>query len=323
LGFERLARSAVLSCVLATLAAPRAARADEPDAGIRMAARELAVAGAEAFDKQDYTTALDRFERAEKLYKAPSISVMVARCLARTGHLVEAVDKYEETSHMPVDAGAPEAFQRAVSDAAAEVDAVRKQVARLELNLAPDTPDDVKVSIDGKALPPALLGVPVPVNPGTHHITARAAERAVFRADVNVVEAGKQSLRIQLSPLAAEAPAAPPPDAAKASSSSAVSPWAWVMVGTAGVGVATGSIVGAAALGHKSHLDAVCKPGCPHTSGEDLSAYRRDRAISYVSFGVSLVAAGVGTYLFVRREPTGDQVGLLVGPGSAAIRGSF
>ncbi len=40
------------------------ARADEPEAGTRMAARELAVAGAEAFDKQDFVTALDRFQRA-------------------------------------------------------------------------------------------------------------------------------------------------------------------------------------------------------------------------------------------------------------------
>ena len=152
-----------------------------------MAARELAVAGAEAFDKQDFVTALDRFQRAESLYKVPSISVMVARCLARVGRVVEAVDKYEETLRVPLDASAPEAFQRAVADATTEVEGVRARVARLELRVPADAPAGAEVMLDDRPVPPALLGVPDAGEPGRRTgLSARAPGRAPYRYDVTL-----------------------------------------------------------------------------------------------------------------------------------------
>ena len=322
LGSRRALRAAVALSALTLglcLHAPTA-RAEEPDAGTRMAARELAVSGADAFDKQDFATALDRFQRAESLYKVPSISVMVARCLARVGYVVEAVDKYEETLRVPLDAAAPEAFQRAVADATTEVEAVRSRVARLELRLPADAPPGSRVMLDDRPVPPALLGIPKPVNPGTHHLSARAPGRVPYAADVTLPEGGRQTVEISLETAPSRAPSAPVAEGAPRHRTSALT---IVLLAGGGLGIAAGTVTGIAALSHKSSLDDACKPGCPPNMSADLSAFRRDRTLSYLGFGLGLAAAGTGAYLLFHEGSSGSQVGALVLPGGAAVTGSF
>jgi hypothetical protein len=287
-----------------------------------MAARELAVAGAEAFEKHDFATALDRFQRAESLYKVPSISVMVARCFAAVGRVVEAVDKYEETLRVPLEAGAPEAFQRAVAEATAEVEGVRARVARLELRLPADAPPGTVVRLDDKPVPAALQGVPTPVNPGGHHLTARAWGRAPYSFDLMLPEGGRQTVEISLELLAVTPAASPAPGAARASGHR-TSPWAIALLAGGGVAIAGGAVTGIAALSHKSSLDAACKPGCPSNMSGDLAGFRRDRTLSYLGFGVGLAAAGAGAYFVFHEAASGNEVGALVLPGGAAVAGSF
>lgn len=322
LGSRRAFRvTAALSVLTLGLCLAPAARAEEPDAGTRMAARELAVSGADAFDKQDFATALDHFQRAESLYKVPSISVMVARCLARVGRVVEAVDKYEETLRVPLDAAAPEAFQRAVADATTEVEGARALVARLELRLPADAPPGSEVTLDGRPVPAALLGVPKPVNPGAHRLSARAPGRAPYSAAVTLPEGGRQTIEIRLEVAAASsAPATPVADSAPRHR---VSPLTIVLLTGGGLAIAAGTVTGIAAMSHKSSLDAACNPGCPANMSDELSAFRRDRALSYVGFGLGLAAAGTGAYLLFHEGPSGNQVGARVTPGGAAVTGSF
>jgi hypothetical protein len=308
------------------LPAQTARAADEPEAGTRMAARELAVSGAEAFDKQDYATALDRFQRAESLYKVPSIAVMVARCLARVGRVVESVDKYEETLRMPLDAAAPEAFQRAVADAAAEVEAVRARVARLELRLPADAPAEVEVTIDDRQVPKALLGIATPVDPGLHHVAAHAPGRETYSYDVNLAEGARQAVEITLLPLKRDEPAPLPEPARKAAPPApqkSTSTLTIALLTGGGVALAAGTVSGIAALSHKSTLDERCTPGCPASMGSDLDTFRLTRTLSYVGFGVGIAAAGAGAYFLLRESSSGGQVGALIVPGGARVTGTF
>jgi hypothetical protein len=329
LGSRRPARGPRLLCAL-TLGLglwvqTQSARADEPDAGTRMAARELAMSGAEAFDKQDYATALDRFQRAESLYKVPSIAVMIARCLARVGRVVESVDKYEETLRMPLDASAPDAFQRAVAEATAEVEGVRNRVARLELRLPADPPAELEVTLDERQLPKALWGVPTPVDPGVHHVAARAPGREPYSYDVNLAEGAHQAVEITLAvekasepdPAVAQAPLA----RADSRGKSATLPIALLAGG--GVALVAGTVTGIAALSHKSTLDDKCNPGCPASMASELDTFRLTRALSYVGFGVGVVAVGAGAYLLLHQSSSGSQVGALFMPGGAGLAGTF
>jgi hypothetical protein len=317
LGSRRVLRAAAFSALTLGLCLGRPARGEEPDAGTRMAARELAMSGAEAFDKQDFATALDRFQRAESLYKVPSISVMVARCLARAGRVVEAVDKYEETLRVPLDAAAPEAFQRAVADAATEVEAARARVARLELRLPADAPAGSEVTLDDRPVPAALLGVPKPVNPGTHRLSARAPGRAPYATEVTLPEGGRETVQISLEAAAPSTPASP------TTARHRPSPLTIVLLSGGGLAIVAGTVTGIAALSHKSSLDAACKPGCPANMSAEVSAFRRDRTLSYLGFGLGLAAAGAGAYLLFHESSSGNVVGALVLPGGAAVTGSF
>lgn len=322
MGFRRALRAAAALSALTLglcLGAP-AAHAEDPDAGTRMAARELAVSGAEAFDKENFAAALDQFQRAESLYKVPSISVMVARCLARVGRVVEAVDKYEETQRVLLDAAAPEAFQRAVADARTEVESVRARVARLELRLPADAPPETQVMLDGRPVPAALLGVPKPVDPGTHRLSARAPGRAPYAASVSLPEGGRQTIEISFESAAPRAASAP---ATASTPSHRASTLTLVLLTGGGLAITGGAVTGIAAMSHKSTLDAACKPGCPANMSDDLAAFRRDRALSYLGFGLGLAAAGTGAYLLLHEGSSGSQVGALALPGGAAVTGTF
>ena len=116
----RAQKALCLALLLAFSSAAPSVRAQDSDPETRTAAREMATQGAEAFEKQDYETALDRFQRASALFRAPSISVMEARTLVKLGRLLAALDKYESTRHIVLPPDAPEALHRAVEDAAHE-----------------------------------------------------------------------------------------------------------------------------------------------------------------------------------------------------------
>jgi hypothetical protein len=319
LGSRPALRAAAVSALTLGLCLGAPARAEEPDAGTRMAARELAVSGAEAYDRQDFASALDRFQRAESLYKVPSISVMVARCLARAGRVVEAVDKYEETLRVPLDAASPEAFQRAVADAITEVEAVRARVARLEVRLPADAPPGSQVLLDDQLLPAALFGVPKPVNPGTHRLAARAPGRTPYATEVTLPEGGRQTILISLEALASPSTSKTPATKAR----QRPSPLTIVLLSGGGLAIAAGTVTGIAALSHKASLDAACNPGCPTNMSAELSAFRRDRTLSYLAFGLGVAAAGTGAYLLLHESSSGSQVEALVLPGGASVRGSF
>lgn len=318
--FSHSGRRAAAALSLAIAVSTSALHAQEADAGIRMAARELALTGADAFDKQDYVTALDRFQRAEAVYRAPSIAVMVARCLARVGRVVEAVDKYEATRRMPLEPNAPEAFHRAVADANAEVDAVKARVARLQLRLPADAPPSTEVRLDDKPLPAALIGVDIPVDPGTHRITARAPGRAAFQDELLAAEGGRHELQISLHVESGAAPALEPSRDARRGRPPTL---AIALLAGGGVALAGGAVTGVVALGHKRHLDENCSPGCPSNMADELDGFRLNRTLSYVGFGVGLAAAGAGTYLLLHRGSAGEELSARVFPGGAALTGRF
>jgi hypothetical protein len=309
-----------LACLLGGSTLSSALLAQGADPNTRVAARELAMSGAEAYDQEDFVTALDRFQRAEQLYKVPSITVMVARSLAKNGRVVEAVDKYEETLRMPVDASAPEAFQRAVSDAAAELPSTRARVARLELHLPADAPPDAQVLLDERPVPPALLGVPTPVNPGQHRVKARATGKATYELELYVGEGGGRVVDILF---ASAAPRAPDGAVSGGASKLSSSPWPVVLLTGGGLALVAGTVAGVSALKQKSDLDAECTPGCPAHLRDELSGFRRDRALSYVGLGLGLVSVSAGAYLLFHQSSSGREVGALAYPGGAFVTGRF
>lgn len=326
--FDRAARRGmVLGLLLGAVSLGSAARAGGGDAETRTMARELARHGAEAFDLRDYATALDRFTRAEALFRAPSIAVMRARSLAGLGRLVEALDAYEETQRMPLGGNAPSAFRDAVHDAEREGEELRKRVPHLTIRVRAEDGDEdgMRVQLDGKQVPAALLNVDRPVDPGTHEIMADAPEHASVTRSTTLREGDRVAVEIVLGG-PAKMELAPKEGATEASAPSASgSPpvLGWVFVGAGAAGLGVSAVTGVMALGKKSSLDSQCHPGCPPSAAADIDSFRANRTVSYVGLAVGVVSLGVGGYLLLAGRSESAHVAAGVGPGTVSISGSF
>jgi hypothetical protein len=312
---------ASLALVIAMGVCAPAHAADEVDSETRSIARELALQGADAFERQDFETALDRFQRASTLVRAPSITVMLARSLVRLGRFLEALDRYEETLRLPLSADAPEAFRLAVDDARTEAIALRARIPRLEVRTSPDQAH-VNVTLDGRPVPEALLNVERPVDPGSHVLAASAPGLTPFQQEFSVNE-GEHRV-IELPAEAKPAPKAAEPRVMEQPATGSSNRTLGIVLTGAGVAAVTvGAVTGAIALNRKSDLDAVCHPGCPASSEDEISSFRLNRTLSYASFGLGAVALGIGGYFLLTSTSSKTTLAARVSPQSVSLTGAF
>lgn len=307
--------------------------ASAEDAETRTLARDLATQGAQAFDARHYDEARDFFRRAHELVPAPSIALLEARSLVGLGKLLEAIDLYEQTARFKLSADSPEAYSQAVVTAHGEVEEVRKRLPRLKLTLLGlESGDTPQVTMDDKPTPTALLGVERPMNPGQHRIVVRVAgeERASreltllegesYQIDLGLRpphESQKSRARVEALALPMRVPVRERTRAARPSLRIA----GYVGLGIGAVGLGVGTYTGLVALHHKSELDSVCHPDCPRSAADDLSGFRSNRTVSWISYGFGFAAAAAGVALLTFVEPSQAQLAIRVLPGGLQIGG--
>src|SRR5579859_6968345 len=117
------AAALVVTLALGSLSDARAAFAQVNDAE-RAAARDLFKQGDELQRAGHFAEALDKFQRAQQVFIAPTNELRIAECDAALGRLVESAEAYREVLRFPLPTGAPPAFQAAVDQAKAELSQV-------------------------------------------------------------------------------------------------------------------------------------------------------------------------------------------------------
>lgn len=305
------------------------------DLARRTLARDLALQGTTAFENGDWVTALDRFERAQVLFAAPSIALMRARCLVRLGRLMEALTRYEEIQHMAVSSDASKPFRQAILDARTETEQLRTSIPRIRVSVGTPvatTPDGLTVKLDGVTLPSVLVGVERPIDPGTHELSVTAPGYRPDNRRVTLAASQHVDVEVVLTREAASsiAPSSEerqgstvPHHAEEPSASSSSQSWGWMAIGTGGTALGVSVIAGVIALQKKSSLDAVCTPACPPSSADDLSAFRTNRTWSYVGLGLGVTSLAVGGYLLWRGSSRGPQLAATLGPSAILLDGTF
>jgi hypothetical protein len=178
--------------------------------------------------------------------------------------------------------------------------------------------------LDGKPVPPALLDVERPIDPGTHKLVASARGHEVMVRRIEIAEAERLVVDLPFE----TAPSGHSGESARAESgegrsSFARSTWGWAAAGTGAAAVTAGVITGLVASNKRSSLDSVCRPGCPPSSEDDIRAFRTNRTLSYVSFGVGAVTLGIGSYLLLTGSAEAEHVAVRVEPGSVGLGGRF
>lgn len=232
----------------------------------RAGARAAATQGFHAYQKGQWQKAINLFTRAQELVHAPTQVLYIARAEAKLGHYVKAHELYLEITRQTLPANAPGAFRRAQKSAEKEVKEVQAKIAHLAIKVGGAGKTPVTVTMDGKPVPPELVGIQMPVDPGKHHIKAAASGFNPATKDVSLADGATQSISLTLQPNSSAAgPAAPPKASAPAQQ----------------VGTQT------APKGDQGTAD--------HGGGS-----KGLRIGSYVALGVGVVGLGLGTFFVLR-----------------------
>ena len=315
----RLARRVLV--MLCLVAAPALAANESGDGDARTAARALAAQGAQAFEQHDFERALGLFERASAIVAAPTITLMQARALVELGRLVEAADAYEETQRLLAVDPSNEAFRQAGEAARQELELLLQRMPTLRVRVLGGTSGEpVDILIDGKKLSAEQAAIDRPTNPGDHRLEARAPDGRVGNRQVTLAEGAHMDVEITLAPIAPVV--APPPAVAPQPvvSGGSTRTLGWVLGITGAAFTTVGAVTGIMALNDNATLEAVCKPGCPVDEADTIDAWRRERTLSYVSFGLGALGLGAGAY-FILSDHT--PVGIAITPRRVALVGAF
>lgn len=184
----------------------------------RGAARDAANSGRAAFDAGQYEQAIDSFSHAEQLVHAPPHLLFLARSQVKLGRLVAARETYLKITREVLTAKAPKAFADAHAAAELEQAALDARLPSVTVTVQGAPAAEVNLTMDGAALPAAMIGIPLPADPGKHVFKASSASAESEPVTVTVVEASKQAVTLALHPIAGRVPSAAPASSSDASS---------------------------------------------------------------------------------------------------------
>jgi len=258
----------------------------------RATARDAANNGRAAFDAGKYEKAIDYLSRAEQLVHSPTHLLFMARAQAKLGRLVAAHETYLKITRENLASNAPKAFVSAQDAAEQEQDVLDNRLPSVTVTLqgAISAPD-ISVTMDGTALPSAMIGIPLPADPGEHVFKASGPTIASDPVTVKLAESAKQTVVLKLRSTGAALPVAagaaatkaqPPPAAAGAPPSAA-----------------------AAATAPPSNTEA---PASESGSVSSSNGHGPGLMIaSIASFSLGAAGAGIGTYYLLKSSSTRNE----------------
>lgn len=347
--------STLVGVALLGLSQAAVAQADEQRAG----ARTLATEGAAAFNEGRFKDAVDLFARAESLVHAPPHLLFMARAHAKLGQFVKAREAYLKIVKEQLSPSAPQAFRDAQSAAEEERKQVEPHIGRLLIKVeGAEGAKDLAVAVDGQPFPTVMLGVPQPMDPGQHTVTATATGFKAAPATVTLKDAGSGSVVVKLevdptaqapaAPAAAEPPpsavittpsGAPPSDSGPAKGGSGMRIASYASFGVGVAGLAFGTVFVLKSSGHRKDADTLAEQlGCngEACSGTDAQQNKLDeldsdaksaQTLGIVGYAVGGVGIAAGVTLFIlsrKQEPAKSAfIAPYFGPGAAGVHGAF
>jgi len=308
------------------------------------AARQLFADAEKDEDAGRWSEALEKLRRVYEVKPTPGVRSHVALCEEHLGQLARALDDYKAAE---TQAGADHARDvlRFVGRRLADLE---PRVPRLTIRLEPPVPD-ATVTLDGAALSPSLLGVPIPVEPGEHTIEATAKGHPAVRRALAMRERDMSSVDVSLgeppaAPPAPEPPAAAPPVPAATARSpaplasaatpepaapeAARSPRAAAWISTGGAVALAGGGVAAYLLAGSAHTSAVQQCARTVSTSPDACDGPRNgvRAWDATAAVAWLGAAGVGALavvLWTRPTVSSASARVVIVPGGVVLGGNF
>jgi hypothetical protein len=337
--------SAGVCALVATvvLGAPHRAFAQDstPSASDTALARSLGSEGVQLADAGNCAAAIEKLDRAEKLYHAPTILGRLGECQVQVGKIVAGTENLWRVVREQLPPKAPKAFVDAQTRAQKVLDAALPKLAKLKIHVEAPPGASLSVTQDGEAVSSGALDLDRPADPGTHRVEASAPGYRTAHGETTLAEggSGQISLRLEPDPNAPVATAPPagigappnpgpgvppgaappapgytpssggaPVDADVSSGGSSKAP-AFILMGVGVAGLAVGSIFGAQVLSKKSSLDELCKNGkekCPSSAQGDIDSMNTASTISTIGFAAGGVALVTGVIVLLATKSSGS-----------------
>jgi hypothetical protein len=260
------------------LIAPRAQAQPSSNA---VAAEELFRQARELLERHELREACEKLERSEKLDPAVGTLFSLGECYEQQARFASAWFTFREAAALAMRRG--DARQLSAQHRA---DSLEPRVARMVIRVDPRN-TALSVLIDGQPIAREALDTPVPMDPGMHHVEARADLR--WARDVEVADNGA-SVEVDVPLLVAPVVAAGPPAWRR--------PVSFALLDAGLVTAGIGAVFGMQAIIKGRDVNGACPPpastcGSPSTVQENETAQTyADVATVMIPVGLAVAAVG-------------------------------
>lgn len=276
-------------------------------------ARDAARAGIEAYNVREYEKAADLLQRAEKLYHAPTHVLYLARAQLQLGMLVEARENYILLTREELSDKTSEAFRRAAEAAREELAALEPRVPVVTIRVEGDPEGKATVTMDGKPLPPAMIGIPTRANPGKHMVKAELAGHRAEVAELTLAEGeqGAVTLKLQATgeadrnAVASRSNGQQGDNAERDPTSNGKRVTAFSALGVGAIALGLGTWAGLRNGSKRSDADSAfdaCAPDCTGSERGNVESLDKEATsagnLAIVGFSVGVVGVATGIVLF-------------------------
>ena len=276
-----------------------------------------------------WAEACPMLEESQRVDPGMGTQFQLAKCYEGQGRVASAWIQYVDVADSAKASGQGDKEKAA----RARADAVAPRVPKLQIDLAAgDAAAEVKR--DGTIIPKIQWGVPLPVDPGKHTVTATATGKKPFEASVDVKEGQIVKLAVPelqvgpATPVVVPPPVVPPPSPpppAEQPDPGGSRKTAALVVG--GVGVAAfgvGVVLGLVAKSKQDGVGADCSGDRCDSAGVDARKSAVSTAnVGSIVGGVGLLAIAGGAVLWLTAPTAPKSAYVAPTPGGLSMGGRF
>lgn len=305
----------------------------EASASEKAVAEVLFDEGKQLMVRGEFAQACPKLEQSLRVEEAIGTMLYLGECYEKTGRAASAWAMFREASSR---AEAEGQFERA-KQGTQRAKLLEGGLSRLTVEVASQNDmEGFEVLLNGKRVEPTLLGLPMPIDTGTHSLEARAPGFVAWSTRVSISGTAVQALidvpSLEREPEVAAAPPPPPPAAESTSppegppphdslppqelGSGRVQPWLGLgLMGAGVVGVGVGTVFGLQAMGLDEDADDICPRSeeCNVQAGLDKTEEAQDKAlianIGYGAGGALIIAGAILYFTADDAPPTTARIG--------------
>lgn len=268
----------------------------------------------------DWAGALALLKEVATVKGTPQVRFNIALCEEHLGRLVAALGDYELAG---TDARAEKA-DLVRQEVDARLDALRARLPRIVVQRGTGA-EGATIALDGIPLGDAVVGTPLPADPGPHVVDATAPGFLPFKQSFRVAEQQTASIEVTLQ---VEPSKPPPPAPVSPPFSRITSPGlrnAGYVVGGAGIA----SLIASGAMFYLRHnaindLDQRCgadRMSCPEDAKSTADRGRLYNTLGNVTLVVGAASVAVGAVLVIVGGRTREQPKLALAPAATGANG--